>query len=173
MKTIRVILDQFYCPTGCCRLDLYEEPPICRLFGLLQQGKPHFVHGTPNVRFAGAIHEEERGLLFEAYGFGEYPMEYGEATTDVSVSEGGAEESDASSEDGQDSDIHSEHNDVDIDMLNEDSAADSQSTNDDDELDAQYEEPNLHSIDLEDVPVEYNYEVLRMETRRRSRSNHD
>ena len=69
LKEIAVKLDYFCCPHGCCRLELFQQPPLQRLLKLLQDGEPQWKNGNPEVWFDGLCGKEEETLFFEVHGF--------------------------------------------------------------------------------------------------------
>lgn len=66
---IMVDFSELYCPSGCCRLDMFAEEPIRRLLEALRSEESSFIHGRPEVYFFGIQAEAERMLLLEVYGF--------------------------------------------------------------------------------------------------------
>ena len=69
LKTVRVDFNTCYCPSGCCRLRMFQAHPVERCLQRLPKPGKHSRNQQTEVYFHGIESKEECQIIYDNYGF--------------------------------------------------------------------------------------------------------
>ena len=161
LKELAVILIYFCCPHGCCRSELFQEPPIQNLLGFLQDKEREKLE----VRFVGLSNKERETLFSGVPGFedkwADTCAKHAAADNDHGLITDDSADSDAPDESSsQDPGVNDRSINADSDLLSE-------TTSQGDDLGEEDDGSAVRDVSDSPEPLGYDYEILRVEARGR------
>lgn len=74
LRSITIDVNKFFCPSGCCRLEMFRSYPFRRLLVWFTCNKGLLVH-EPKVFFVGLRNRKESWFLYKKCGFKKWALD--------------------------------------------------------------------------------------------------